>query len=103
MKTKFGGVNNQGETCDGKWIKSTMRNICAEDKPEGYDPKKNKFLDQWLKNFCKRFKISSQKKTNNKNHSVYERAHMVKNYHYYVIYKLGKETHKALRNYHTTF
>ena len=72
-------------------------------KQISYDPKKNKFLNAWLKIFCKRFQISSQKQTNNKNHSVYERIHQVKNYHYYVVYKLRKESHKARMDFHTTF
>ena len=35
--------------------------------------------------------------------SVYERIHRVQNYHYYIIYKLGKEKHQARMDYHTTF
>ena len=48
--------------------------------------------------FCKRFRISVQKKTNNKSKSVYERIHKVQNYHYYVIYMLEKETRETIVN-----
>ena len=50
-------------------------------------------------NFCRRFHISVQQKTNNKAKSVYERIHKIKNYHYYVIYLLGKEKHTAVVSY----
>ena len=75
-----------------------MRNICKKDKPPGYDPKVHKFKNQWKDNFCRRFHISVQQKTNNKAKSVYERIHKIKNYHYYVIYLLGKEKHTAVVN-----
>ena len=80
-----------------------MRRICKIDKPDGYDlSQSNQFGDQWKTSFCKRWNISSQKKTNSKSKSVYERIHKVKNYHYYVIYKLGRETHEAEVN-HTSY
>ena len=72
--------------------------ICKKDNPPGYDPKLNTFGDQWKDNFCRRFHISVQQKTNNKAKSVYERIHKIKNYHYYVIYLLGKEKHTAVVN-----
>ena len=64
----------------------------------GYDPKRHKFTNHWKDNFCRRFHISVQQKTNNKAKSVYERIHKIKNYHYYVIYLLGKEKHTAVVN-----
>ena len=69
-----------------------MTRICKEDKPEGYDPEKNKFGDCWKTKFCKRWRISVQKKTNDKSKSVYERIHKVSNYHYYAIYKAKDES-----------
>ena len=93
----------EGLPCDGNWFQSSMRNVCKKDMPEGYDPNKpNQFGSRWRTNFCKRWKISSQKKTNSKSKSVYERIHKVRNYHYYVIYKLGRETHEAEVN-HTSY
>jgi len=68
-----------------------MTRICNDDKPDGYDPNKDKFTDMWKRGFCKRWKISVQKKTNNKAKSVYERIHRVSNYHYYSIYKAATE------------
>ena len=68
-----------------------MRIIYKEDKPAGYDPEKCTFSDNWKVKFCKRWRISVQKKTNNKSKSVYERIHKVSNYHWYAIYKAATE------------
>ena len=68
-----------------------MIRVCKKDKPEGYDPEEDKFEDSWKTLFCKRWRISVQKKTNNKAKSVYERIHKVSNYHYYAIYKARTE------------
>ena len=68
-----------------------MTRICKKDKPEGYDPEEDKFGTSWKTLFCKRWRISVQKKTNNKAKSVYERIHKVSNYHYYAIYKARTE------------
>ena len=81
----------KGDPCDHEWFKSTMRRICNKDKPEGYDPTAENFGNQWKVNFCKRWRISVQKKTNNKAKSVYERIHKVSNYHWYAIYKAATE------------
>ena len=78
---------DNGQPCDSMWFKIEMKRICEKDKPEGYDPKVDKFTDKWKAQFIKRWKISVQKKTNNKSKSVLERIHQVKNYHYYTIYK----------------
>ena len=53
---------SKGDPCDHDWFGSTMTRICKEDKPEGYDPEKNKFGDCWKTKFCKRWRISVQKK-----------------------------------------
>lgn len=82
---------SQGDPCDGAWFRIEMKRICDKDKPVGYDPKKNKFSDMWKSKFCKRWKISVQKKTNQKNKSVFERIHQVKNYHFYTIYNMRRE------------
>ena len=82
---------DNGQPCDEKWFRIEMKRVCEKDKPEGYNPKKAKFTTKWKRGFCKRWKISVQKKTNNKNLSVLERIHKVKNYHYYTIYKAAVE------------
>ena len=68
-----------------------MKQICEKDKPQGYDPKKDVFSNKWKSKFCKRWKISVQKKTNGKSKSVAERIHKVKNYHFYTIYQAATQ------------
>ena len=82
---------DKGQPCDGMWFKIEMKRICDNDMLEGYDPKVDKFSNNWKAKFMKRWKISVQKKTNNKSQSVLERIHKVKNYHYYTIYKAAVE------------
>ena len=82
---------NNGQACDEMWFMVEMKRICDKDKPQGYDPTKHKFTSKWKAGFIKRWKISVQKKTNNKSKSVLERIHKVRNYHYYTIYKAAVE------------
>ena len=49
----------------------------------------NKFKNMWVQGFCKRFRISWQRRTNKKNSGVLQRLHIAKNYHWWVIYKMG--------------
>ena len=72
---------DNGQPCDSMWFKIEMKRICEKDKPEGYDPKVDKFTNKWKAQFIKRWKISVQKKTNNKSKSILERIHKVKNCH----------------------
>ena len=91
FQKKYGGSG-------GRSPSKIFDNICKKDKPPGYDPKRHKFTNHWKDNFCRRFHISVQQKTNNKAKSVYERIHKIKNYHYYVIYLLGKGKYTAVVN-----
>ena len=89
-----------GKRCPRKWFQSHMRNYCKMYQPVHvfqngktvkYDPEKHKFGDQWANTFFKRHKISSQRATNKKPKSIFERLHKVKNYHYYSIYLCALE------------
>ena len=42
--------------------------------------------NRWVQGFMGRHKISVQRKTNTKAHSIYEKIHLIKNYHYFCIY-----------------
>ena len=46
-----------------------------------YDPAKHKFTDMWLKGFLKRFEISLQRRSNKKNKNLWQRIHLVSNFH----------------------
>ena len=63
--------NTLWETVETKEMSIRMNRICKKDKPDGYDPKKDKFGQQWKTNFCDRMKISVQVKTNKKSKSVF--------------------------------
>ena len=64
-----------------------MKHIVRKDFPE-LDTA-NKFNDKWVQGFCKRFRISWQRRTNKNNKGVLERLNIAKNYHWWVIYKMG--------------
>ena len=81
----------KGDPIDSKWFQDTMILTCEKDKPEGYDPTKDKFGNKWKHNFCRRWEISFQRRTNKKCHSIFERLHMIKNYQFYTIYLLGNK------------
>jgi len=74
----------------GRWLKAQMKHIMKKDLPE--IDLQNKFKSRWLRAFCRRFKISWQKRTNKKNKGVMQRLNKVKRYHWWVIYQMGMET-----------
>ena len=73
----------------GRWIKATMKHLIREDLPDV--DTNNKFKDKWLQAFCKRYRISWQRRTNKKDKGVMERLNICKRYHWWVIYKMGLE------------
>ena len=87
LNTRFVERLPKNHRVTGRWIKSTMKHILREDLPD-LDTS-NKFKDKWLQGFCKRFRISWQRRTNKKNKGVLQRLHIAQNYHWWVIYKLG--------------
>ena len=87
LKTMFDERRCNGNKVTYSWLKATMQFICKKNRPQGYDPEKNVFSNNWCRKFCIRFKISLQRKTNNKAKTILEKIHIVKNYHYFVLYK----------------
>ena len=65
-----------------------MKKHCKADKPSGYDPKKNKFTQTWVKKFMQREGLSVRRATNRKKTTIWEKIHKVENYHWYVLYKM---------------
>ena len=39
---------SKGDPCDHAWFSSTMTRICKKDKPEGYDPEKEKVFERFI-------------------------------------------------------
>ncbi len=66
------------------WLRSTMKHILRERHIRGWTNRN--FKNHWARNYCKRWSISRQKKTNKKHHSVTERTHLFKNHHWFQIY-----------------
>ena len=63
-----------------------------EVEKSGKDPKKTfKASDRWLLNFARRKGITNQKKTNKKSKSVEERLPLVRNFHWWTVYKMATE------------
>ena len=73
----------------GRWLKATMKHIMRKDFKD-MDLKKM-FKDRWLRAFCRRFRISWQKRTNQKNKGVLERMNTAKRYHWWIVYQMGTE------------
>ena len=51
------------------------------------NPNKYTFKKGWVRRFCKRHNLSVQRRKNKKKKSVYERLHIISNYHWWVIYQ----------------
>ena len=71
-----------------KWLMSRMRHILLQDMPPGFDPNKSHCRNSWARRFARRFRISLQRRSNKKCHTIYEKIHLVKNYHYFLLYKV---------------
>ena len=89
LKKRFDERRGNGNKVTYSWLKATMQHICQEINPPGYDPDKHVFGNHWCKLFCKRHRISLQRATNTKAKHILEKIHLIKNYHYFTIYKFG--------------
>ena len=87
---KFNARRQRGGRITYGWLRSKMRFICKEQQSEGFDEAKNKFTNRWCRAYCKRWKISCQRKTNKKSKSAIERIHLVSNFLYYIIYLVAQ-------------
>jgi hypothetical protein len=61
--------------------------LVTRDKPQGWE--KFKGSDHWKDNWCRRFVVSHQQKTNKKPKSVAERLPKVLRYHQYCVYMIA--------------
>ena len=89
LLSRYSERRRNGNKITYAWLKSHMRQICAEKQPEGYDEETCVFSNMWVRSFCKRHGISLQRKTNSKSKSIFERLHLIKNYHQWLIYEIG--------------
>ena len=75
----------QGFKVDYNWLRSTMKHILRDDGVlDGWNDKS--FSNKWVRKYCRRWRISKQRKRNNKEKSDAERVHQCKNHHSFQIY-----------------
>ena len=87
---RFNARRQRGGKVTYQWLRIKMKFICEAQKPNGYDKEKHKFTNRWARAFCKRWGISSQRRTNIKSKSALEKIHLVSNFLYYIIYIVAK-------------
>ena len=80
--------------CGHKWLK--MNYICKEDAQKNeefaknFNNKERKFGTSWTSRFCKRWDISSQKRTTKSTKNVFVTLQAIINYLYWVIYLMPR-------------
>ena len=71
----------------GPWLKAQMKHLVKKSHPQV--DISNKFGNRWLRDWCRRFDVTYQKKTNSKSKSIMARIHQIKNYDFWQIYKMA--------------
>ena len=85
---KFQQLRKVGIKVDGIYLKAKMLKYVAMEKDA--DPKKVKAFkatDSWRMGFCKRYDITLRIQTNKKSRSAIKRSRMVRNFHWFMMYK----------------
>ena len=77
-----------GRAVSRKFLRRSMKKHCNEDMPQGYDPAKDKFTNQWCRKFMKRHGLSMRKRTNKKKECIWKRMHKIKNFHHFTVFRL---------------
>ena len=72
-----------------KWLTAKMLILMRIEKPRKYDPNKHKFQNSWCARFCKRWNISRRRRTNTKKRDLFERLHLIRNYHWWIQYQFA--------------
>ena len=88
----FQDLRKHGIRVDGKYLKAKMLKLIREDTSLSKDEKKNfKASDSWLAGFKKRKGIVVRVQTNKKSRSALQRSRIVRNFHWYIMYKAPLE------------
>ena len=92
LKGIFQDLRKVGIRVDGKYLRAKMLKLVREDPSLSEDEKNNfKASDMWLKGFKKRKGIVVRVQTNKKSRSALQRSRMVRNFHWYIMYKAPLE------------
>ena len=89
---RFKELRKVGIQVDGNYLKAKMLDIVSEDKNAAKDPvkvKKFQASNRWREGFCERYGISLRFATNKKSRSTFKRSRMVRNFHWFVMYKVA--------------
>ena len=88
LKEIFQDLRKVGIRVDGKYLRAKMLKLVREDPSLSEDEKKKfKASDMWLQGFKKRKGIVVRVQTNKKSRSALQRSRMVRNFHWYIMYK----------------
>ena len=79
---KFTELRKVGIPVNGPYLKAKMLKNVKKEKIQNF-----KASDTWLKGFCERHGISVRVQTNKKSKSAFKRSRMVRNFHWFMIYK----------------
>ena len=79
---KFTELRKVGIPVNGPYLKAKMLKYVKKEKIQNF-----KANDTWLKGFCERHGISVRVQTNKKSKSAFKRSRMVRNFHWFMIYK----------------
>ena len=64
-------------------------NVILRLTPPHFDPLKHKIKKTWCHRFCKRWKISRRRRTNTKKKDLFERLHLIRRYHWWIVYQFS--------------
>ena len=88
----FQDLRKVGIKVDGKYLKAKMIKLVREDTSISEREKNNfKASDAWLRGFKQRKGIVVRVQTNKKSRSAVQRSRMVRNFHWYIMYKAPLE------------
>ena len=85
---KFRELRKVGIPVTGPYLRAKMLKYVKKEKNQSKEKiKKFQASDMWLKGFCERHGISVRVQTNKKSRSAIKRSRMVRNFHWFMIYK----------------
>ena len=85
---KFTELRKVGIPVNGPYLKAKMLKYVKKEENQKKEKIQNfKASDTWLKGFCERHGISVRVQTNKKSKSAFKRSRMVRNFHWFMIYK----------------
>ena len=88
LVAKFTELRKVGIPVDGPYLKAKMLEYVKQDKNQDKDKVKEfKASNPWLRGFCERHGISVRVQTNKKSKSAFTRSRLVRNFHWFMIYK----------------